>query len=342
VRTGRRAPGKPPTHDLQKAFFRAGHAHAGVLVVIKILTSSHGSRMINYLDFDVRPTLADLDLPVEHAAGITVVLEPDPVHHRVSRGRDCGLHCADSPASTIRHIRQNRHGVDRVRRGRRAVGYRTRVDRKGRVKMTTEREETVDRVIAFSDGVVAIALTLLILPLTEIEPGEGATLRNVAVDNSGALFAFALSFAVIANYWTIHKDIFRPLRRHNPRLVLLNMLWLAAIVFLPFPTSLIENGLDGGFGTLYISTLLVVSVLNLILANYLARHPELTDGQATADSRQHLVASLFTVGALVVALVISLFSPSAGVWALLLLFPAQIIAGRLPRRASTTTDAPAG
>jgi uncharacterized membrane protein len=75
-----------------------------------------------------------------------------------------------------------------------------------------------------------------------------------------------LSFAVIANYWIIHKDIFRPLRRHNPGLVVLNMLWLAAIVFLPFPTSLIEDGLDGGFGTLYISTLLAVSVLNLVLA----------------------------------------------------------------------------
>jgi uncharacterized membrane protein len=57
------------------------------------------------------------------------------------------------------------------------------------------------------------------------------------------------------------------------------MLWLAAIVFLPFPTSLIEDGLDGGFGTLYISTLLAVSVLNLVLANYLAHHPELTDGE---------------------------------------------------------------
>jgi uncharacterized membrane protein len=79
--------------------------------------------------------------------------------------------------------------------------------------MTTERDASVDRVIAFSDGVVAIAITLLILPLSEIEPGEGATLGNVAIDNSGALFAFALSFAVIANYWTIHKDIFRPLRR---------------------------------------------------------------------------------------------------------------------------------
>jgi uncharacterized membrane protein len=206
--------------------------------------------------------------------------------------------------------------------------------------MAGERDASVDQLIAFSDGVVAIAITLLILPLSEIERADGATLADVAAENAGALFAFALSFAVIANYWTIHQRIFRPLRRHNPRFVLLNMLWLAAIVFLPFPTSLIEDGLDGGFGALYISTLLAVSVLNLLLANYLVHHPELTDGQATAESRQHVVGSLFGVGALVVALMISLFSPSAGVWALLLLFPAQIIAGRLPRKASS--DGPTG
>ena len=208
--------------------------------------------------------------------------------------------------------------------------------------MASEREEGVDRIIAFSDGVVAIAITLLILPLTDIEPAEDASLADVAADNAGALLGFALSFAVIANYWTIHKDIFRPLLRHDPRLVLLNMLWLAAIAFLPFPTSLIEDGLDGGFGTLYISTLLAASVLSLLLANHLVRHPELTDGQATAENRQHVVAGTFTVGALVVALVISLFSPSAGIWALFLLFPAQIIAERLPRKTSSASDAPAG
>ena len=208
--------------------------------------------------------------------------------------------------------------------------------------MASEREASVDRIIAFSDGVVAIAITLLILPLTDIEPAEGASLANVAADNAGALLGFAVSFAVIANYWTIHKDIFQPLLRHDRRLVVLNMLWLAAIAFLPFPTSLIEDGLDGGFGTLYISTLLAISVLNVLLANYLARHPELTDGQASAESRQHVVAGAFTVGALVVALVISLFSPSAGLWALLLLFPAQIIAERLPRKASSASDAPTG
>src|SRR4029450_1929909 len=89
--------------------------------------------------------------------------------------------------------------------------------------MASEREATADRVIVFSDGVVAIAITLLILPLTEIDPSEGANLTEVVVQNQGALFAFALSFAVIANYWTIHDDLFRPLRRHDPRLALLHM-----------------------------------------------------------------------------------------------------------------------
>ncbi|HET6758032.1 MAG TPA: TMEM175 family protein [Propionibacteriaceae bacterium] len=200
--------------------------------------------------------------------------------------------------------------------------------------MASEREATADRVIIFSDGVVAIAITLLILPLTEIDPSEGANLAEVVVQNQGALFAFALSFAVIANYWTIHDDLFRPLRRHDSRLVLLNMLWLATIVFLPFPTSLIEDGLDGGFGTLYISTLLVVSVLILLIANHLTRHPELTDSRTGSESYRHLIGSAFSVGALVIALIISFFSPTGGMLALLLLFPAQLISGRVIGRAS--------
>jgi uncharacterized membrane protein len=63
------------------------------------------------------------------------------------------------------------------------------------------------------------------------------------------------------------------------------MFWLAAIVFLPFPTALLADGIDGGFAALYIGTLLAVSVLNLLIANYLAHHPELTDGEAAASER---------------------------------------------------------
>jgi uncharacterized membrane protein len=197
--------------------------------------------------------------------------------------------------------------------------------------MADEREASVERIILFSDGVLAIAITLLILPLTEIHPAEDATLADIVVENSAALGAFALSFAVIANYWTIHHDLFRPLQRHNGHIVLLNMFWLAAIVFLPFPTALIADGIDGGFAALYIGTLLAVSVLSLLIANYLAHHRELTAGEAAAESRRHVVASAFSVGAILIALIISLFSPAIGLLALLLLFPAQLIAGRVNR-----------
>jgi uncharacterized membrane protein len=107
------------------------------------------------------------------------------------------------------------------------------------------------------------------------------------------------------------------------------MFWLAAIVFLPFPTALIADGIDGGFAALYIGTLLAVSLLSLLIANYLARHSELTDGDAAVEGRQHVIASAFSVGVILIALIISLFSPIIGLFGLLLLIPAQVIAARL-------------
>jgi hypothetical protein len=154
---------------------------------------------------------------VEDLVGVDDLLaEQIPAGQQADSGFRRGEQPVDGVHLDYPFSQQHSSMPSRQRASARAKGHWSRPHRRG--------EATVDRVIAFSDGVVAIALTLLILPLTKIERGEGATLRNVAVDNSGALFAFALSFALIANYWTIHKDIFRPLRRHNPRLVLLNML----------------------------------------------------------------------------------------------------------------------
>jgi hypothetical protein len=64
--------------------------------------------------------------------------------------------------------------------------------------MADKREASVERIILFSDCVLAIAITLLILPLTEIHPAEHATLADTVVEHSAELAAFALSFAVIA------------------------------------------------------------------------------------------------------------------------------------------------
>ena len=79
--------------------------------------------------------------------------------------------------------------------------------------MAHEREASAERIILFSDGVLAIAITLLILPLTEVHPAEHATLADIVVENSAALGAFALSFAVIANSRVIFERYRRASRR---------------------------------------------------------------------------------------------------------------------------------
>jgi uncharacterized membrane protein len=191
-----------------------------------------------------------------------------------------------------------------------------------------------DRLIAFSDGVVAIAITLLILPLAEIEPEVRDVWATLAV-NQFALLAFGLSFAVIANYWFGHHTLFELVERQDRALARINMVWLACIVFIPFLTALLDDTEDG-YTTFYIATLTAASVLNVLLTRHLATHPELVRPGSVPELRQYLVTGWAVVGALVIALLVSFASQRGGLYALLLLIPAQVLAGRRSRRSAET------
>ena len=80
------------------------------------------------------------------------------------------------------------------------------------------QERGLERLVLFSDAVVAIALTLLILPLTDVEIEPGQTLMELLRNNSGKLLAFGISFAVIARYWRGHHSIFKDVRAYDGRL----------------------------------------------------------------------------------------------------------------------------
>lgn len=96
----------------------------------------------------------------------------------------------------------------------------------------------LDRLIFFSDGVFAIAITLLVLDL-KLPEDSGGVVDFMALEPK--LFAFVLSFAVIGGYWLLHRVIFRRVVRENPAVLLLNLLFLLAIVFLPFASSVIAE-----------------------------------------------------------------------------------------------------
>jgi uncharacterized membrane protein len=95
----------------------------------------------------------------------------------------------------------------------------------------------LERILLFSDAVMAIAITLLVIDLRvpETSTGLGRAL--------GALWpnylSYLLSFFIIGNYWMSHHRLFRPIVRYDDRLVLLTLLFLFFIALIPFSTKLV-------------------------------------------------------------------------------------------------------
>lgn len=111
-------------------------------------------------------------------------------------------------------------------------------DQGGRGGATPQQGMSGDvlRVVSFTDAVVAIAITLLVFPLT----GAQLTDQGMA-DQLRALWpqlrSFALSFLVVAVFWLDHYAIFSCIARVDRRLLTLNLLFVLSVAFLPFPTK---------------------------------------------------------------------------------------------------------
>ncbi len=102
-----------------------------------------------------------------------------------------------------------------------------------------EEAKETGRIEAFSDGVFAIAITLLVLEL-KIEPGEG-DLFSAIISQWGMFLAFFISFATIGIMWINHHRLFTLIRHSDHVLLLLNLLLLLMIVLVPFPTALLSE-----------------------------------------------------------------------------------------------------
>jgi uncharacterized membrane protein len=177
----------------------------------------------------------------------------------------------------------------------------------------------LDRLVTFADAVVAIAITLLVLPLLDI-PNDATAPAQVADllrDHIGQIGTFLLSFAVIARLWLVHHRTFEHVRLYDGPLVQLTLVWLATIAFLPFPTELVGGSASKAAVLLYIGTLLVSSLVLTLTIAWVFAHPGLQESDDVAGPmpRPHWSTSAF----LLVALLVTLVDARAGLWALLLL-----------------------
>ena len=148
---------------------------------------------------------------------------------------------------------------------------------------TGEREAARDRdrIVNLSDGVFAIAITLLVLDIRVPEIPENL----VAGQLPGELLSlwprylgYILSFVSISVFWMIHHSIFRPIGTYDRNLLYLNFLFLMVVAFVPFPTALLgEYGNHQLLVAIYAGTLAVGRLLLTAIYWYSTRNARLVD-----------------------------------------------------------------
>ncbi|WP_268750565.1 TMEM175 family protein [Agreia sp. Leaf210] len=189
------------------------------------------------------------------------------------------------------------------------------------------------RLVTFSDAVVAIAATLLVLPLAEnATRGDSPTLGDIIAESGGQILLVLLGFFVICRFWLNHHDIMRNLVTFDPPLFWVNAVWMVSIVLLPFTTSLIgtSNSSDPATTGLYIGNMLVTCLAALAMQWHVTRTPSLQTSESRGTAR--LTGGVVAAIALAVALGLAILVPSIGPWALLLLAVDGFVTKALRRR----------
>jgi uncharacterized membrane protein len=152
---------------------------------------------------------------------------------------------------------------------------------------------STSRTEAFSDGVFAIAITLLVLDIhvaviVDGNPISEPEMWSAIVDEWPAYLGYVTSFLTIGGIWLAHHGIFSRLRFVSRKVIRLNLLLLMFVSFLPFPTRLaseaiLDRNTERPAVIFYGLTLFVISVLLGALWTAVEREPELLEPEVTRD-----------------------------------------------------------
>jgi uncharacterized membrane protein len=189
-------------------------------------------------------------------------------------------------------------------------------------------EKETGRVEAFSDGVFAVAITLLVLNIHGLSdllnPPSDSDLSTILLKQWPTYLAFITSFATIGVMWVNHHRLFTYIKRVDTNLLALNLLLLLVIVFIPFPTALLASYITHPeyhiAAVLYSATCILLALSFNLLWRYASHKNRLLDKNADQEAiqaitNQYRFGPLFYVIALVAAFI---YVPASVVLALLL------------------------
>ncbi|WP_255149605.1 TMEM175 family protein [Halorarius halobius] len=186
-----------------------------------------------------------------------------------------------------------------------------------------EAAET-DRLLALSDGVIAIAITLLVLEITVPEAPLGtetARIQAVVFDQWVPFVGYVVGFLVVGNYWILHRRVFVHIEEHDQGVLWLNLLFLLFVAFVPYGASVFSTYPDQ-LGVSFIAALLALTGLSLAVLWLYASRKRLLEAGLTSRL-VGIQAARFLASPIVflLSIVVAAVDPSWAMLSWLLLVP---------------------
>jgi TMEM175 potassium channel family protein len=187
-----------------------------------------------------------------------------------------------------------------------------------------------DRAANFSDAVFAIAMTLLVVGIAVPELKHASDLPKAVGDLRPQILSFFISFVVIGYYWVAHHRFWSQLRGIDTVMLIMNLVYLAAIAFIPFPTALVGKYTDQPISVImYASCVAVASFLEVLMFARARSIGALRHEIPDDVYRYGLFASLVPVVVFAIAIVIAfLATPTLALLSFLLTLPFEALLDR--------------
>jgi TMEM175 potassium channel family protein len=190
---------------------------------------------------------------------------------------------------------------------------------KEEAKRREGNEIEFSRIVAFSDGVFAIAITLLVLAINVPDHLQGEKLADALWGQRADFLAYALSFAVIGRFWLVHHRFFGEVTAFDSRLLALNIFYLAWIALIPFTSEVLgDHGGEAVAIVLYATNLSGV-VLTGLWMQVSARRSGLTAIDAPTH-RELRYRSLYIAAVFLASIPVALLAPGIAPFMWLALF----------------------
>lgn len=173
-------------------------------------------------------------------------------------------------------------------------------------------EKDLSRIGAFSDGVLAISITLLVLNINvPVLPEQSVHELPVRLLRLGPdLFSYALGFAVIGRFWLVHHRIFGVLSAWDGRLMALNLLFLGFAGLVPFTSDLLARYGDQSVAvTCYAAVIAAASLMSWAMIAYARRRQYVKPSALDSAQRYGTARALALPGVFLVSIPLAFLSP---------------------------------